>query len=183
MRHCVRLFIFAAAVWATAAHAGAPIANLQLYSPTLSFGFGDVAPGSSKQVTVGLLAPAGNTTQVWITSIVTSGADFTQSGNCVTMVLDPGSTCDLVETFTPTSIGERLGTITVTCQPFLVPLVGSATFVCDSLPHTISLAGLGGVLAAVPALSPTLVALLAAGLLVLSMLFVSRRQRARNRGR
>lgn len=184
MRHCVRLFMMILAIAASTAHAGVAIVpQLQIYAPTPFFDFGAVAPGTSKPLTVGLHAPAGNNAQVWITSITMSGADFTRSADCNGAVLDPGSSCNLVETFAPGSTGARTGTLTITCQPTVVFLVGGAVFACDGLPYTINLAGFGGVLAAVPALSPTLVALLAAGLLVLSMIFVSRRQRERNRDR
>ena len=64
-------------------------------------------------------------TTLTISSIVPSG-EFSSTGNCVTIV--PFATCNVSVTFSPTSIGPKNGTLTITHtgigSPHVVPLSG-----------------------------------------------------------
>jgi len=64
-----------------------------------------------------------------ITSIVVTGADFSQTNHC-TSPLAPGKFCDITTTFAPTVTGTRTGVLTITDS-------------ANNSPQTVTLTGIG----------------------------------------
>jgi len=121
-------FVSAMNVWATeigsAYNTYAPVDR----PSTTSLSFGNRVIGTSTQFVVNF-ANTGNA-NLNIGSVAITGADFSQSGNCASAALEPGSNCEVTVTFLPTAAVFRTGTL----------------FVYDntpSSPHTVSLSGQG----------------------------------------
>ena len=87
-----------------------PSVSSATLTPT-SLDFGQQIQGTSSSVQQVKLASSG-TAPLAIANIATSG-DFTQTNNCPT-VLAPGSNCTVSVLFTPTVVGARTGSLTVT---------------------------------------------------------------------
>jgi hypothetical protein len=81
------------------------------FLPTGSLTFTSQLLGTPSAAQVATLTNTGSVALA-ITSIVASG-DFSQSNNCGTS-LAGGSTCSISVTFTPTAVGTRTGSITIT---------------------------------------------------------------------
>ncbi len=99
--------------------------GIVLSPPSLSFTDQEVTTTSAAE-TVTLTNDG--TAVLGITTVVASG-DFAQTNNCVGSI-DPGDNCTISVTFTPTVIGKRSGTITITDNAW-------------SNPQTVALAGKG----------------------------------------
>ena len=87
-----------------------PSVSSATLTPT-SLDFGQQIQGTSSSVQQVKLASSG-TAPLAIANIATSG-DFTQTNNCPS-VLAPGSNCTVSILFTPTVVGARTGSLTVT---------------------------------------------------------------------
>lgn len=55
----------------------------------------------------------GQSTAITVTSIVTSLSDYTQTNTCAS-TLSAGKSCTISVTFTPSTLGSRIGTLIVT---------------------------------------------------------------------
>jgi len=94
-----------------------------------SLGFGAIAVGASATQSFTLA----NTGTIAITKVgtsITSGAgDYAITGPCAVATLAAGASCSVTVTFTPSVIGSRPGTLTVTSSdissPAAVPLTGT----------------------------------------------------------
>ncbi|MBS0319597.1 MAG: hypothetical protein JSR18_03580 [Proteobacteria bacterium] len=171
------LFLIAGIVAAATAHAGAPVATIGIFNTSALFNFGSLAPGASATQSVGFFAPGTNTSPVQVTAYSMSGSPaFTSTGNCVGTTLFPGDTCTQTVTFTATGSGSA--SASVNCITVVAVLVGAMTFSCNDTPFTLSF--IGGIVQAVPALDPTLVAALSGALLLWGALFLVRRNAARH---
>lgn len=102
---------------------GGPVVNLS--APSLSFG--NQLLGSTSATQSVTLTNTGNAT-LNITSIAASG-DFSQTNTCGTSV-NAGANCSINVTFTPSVVGSRSGTITITDN-------------APTSPQTINLSGAG----------------------------------------
>ena len=86
------------------------------------------------------------TASLVVTSMVASG-DFSETGSCQNAVVNPGATCEISVTFTPTAIGSRTGALTiytnVTGGQMQVALsgTGASSGVLSLTPSTISFGG------------------------------------------
>lgn len=114
--------------FATLTGTGTNSAPVVLLTPTsLSFGGQLVTTTSSPAKTISL--KNNGTTTLNIISIASS-SDFAETNTCGTS-LPAGMTCTISVTFTPTAIGARNGTITITDNangtPHTVPLTGTGT--------------------------------------------------------
>ncbi|MGD0693506.1 MAG: choice-of-anchor D domain-containing protein [Terriglobia bacterium] len=103
---------------------GTGVGAMAQLSPTyINFGYQGVGTTSPPQLVS--LANSGNAT-LNVTSIVASG-DFAQTNNCPATI-GPGANCTISVTFTPTAIGTRNGTVSVTDNapgsPQVVTLTG-----------------------------------------------------------
>jgi hypothetical protein len=76
-----------------------------------SLDFGQVGIGTSSTQSVTLTNPAQSPLD--ITSIQASGGDYTQNNNCGTVV-NPGASCTIAITFSPSSAGTSVGTVFIT---------------------------------------------------------------------
>jgi hypothetical protein len=98
--------------------------HLQVTPGSLSFGSLAVGASASLQLT---LTDSGSATVSSI-ALAVSG-DYAITTPCAVTALAPGAGCPVVVTFTPTAIGTRSGTLTVTSSdassPALVPLTGT----------------------------------------------------------
>jgi hypothetical protein len=103
-----------------------PVAAAATLSPT-SLNFAAQAIGSTSSVQVVTLTNSGQASLA-LASISTSG-DFAQTNTCGTTVA-AGANCTISVTFTPTAVGPRTGTLTITDN-------------VASSPQTISLSGMG----------------------------------------
>ena len=99
-------------------------AHLQISPATLDFGAVTVGASSIRSLA---LTNTGNVPVVGIAFAASSG-DFAVTTPCSVAALNPGTTCGVTLTFTPTDAGTRTGTLTVTSSaassPSLVPLTG-----------------------------------------------------------
>jgi phospholipase C len=73
-----------------------------------------------------------------VISVAVSGTDFTQTNNCGAVI--PGFLCNVYLTFTPTAVGPRTATVTITDK-----LTGGS-----QTQHTVSLTGIGSAIAISP---------------------------------
>jgi Cep192 domain 4/Beta-propeller repeat len=92
-----------------------------------SLDFGEVVVGTTSTQTVTLTNPAQSPLDI---SSVQAGGDFTESNTCGSVV-NPGASCTLSISFTPSAVGTSVGTVTITDTG-----LGS--------PQSITLAGTGG---------------------------------------
>lgn len=124
--------------------------TVSLSPASLNFGVQLVGSGAKKEVT---LANAGTST-LTMTGIAISGtdaADFTQTNTCF-LSMDPGEQCTISVTFTPSQLGPRSASITVSDSgpgsPQSVPLTGigassgpNATLSATSLSFAVQFVG------------------------------------------
>lgn len=99
--------------------------------------FGPVVVGASSTQSVTLTNPAQSPLDI---SSITAGGDFSESNDCGSVV-NPGASCTITVTYTPSALGTSAGTVTITDTG-----LGS--------PQTITLTGTGATPAAV-SLAPT----------------------------
>jgi hypothetical protein len=97
-------------------------------SPT-SLSFGSFAVGASATQSF-TLANIGTTAITKVGTAISAGAgDYAIAGPCAVATLAAGSSCSVTVTFTPSAIGSRPGTLTVTSSdissPTAVPLTGT----------------------------------------------------------
>jgi len=76
-----------------------------------SLDFGQVAVGTSSTQSVTLTNPTQSPLD--ITSIQASGGDYTQTNNCG-IVVNPGASCSIAITFSPSALGTSVGTVSIT---------------------------------------------------------------------
>jgi trimeric autotransporter adhesin len=95
-----------------------------------SLDFGSIAVGASANLTLTLA----NTGTAPLTALAfTITGDYAITVPCTLTTLAPGASCPITVTFTPTTLGERSGTLTITSptggqastSPDLVPLTGA----------------------------------------------------------
>jgi len=96
---------------------------------TTTIPFGGQAVGTSSP-SYNLTINDWGTSNIKVSSITTTG-DFTQKNTCTGKTLTPGHFCFSTVTFTPTALGTRTGTLTVTdtdsSSPQVVSLVGTGS--------------------------------------------------------
>lgn len=111
---------------------------VDLAPTTLAFGGQFLATTSAAKTVT--LTNNGNATLA-ITSIGITGGDFTQTNTCGSSVAK-GATCTISVTFSPTILGARTGTLTITHSannsPQTIPLTGSGWDFNLSVPTTMS---------------------------------------------
>lgn len=100
-----------------------------LTTSTSTLGFGDVAIGKSGLLSV-TLTNAGNS-NVAVSKVSGSGAPYSGSGISAGMILSPGQSATLEETFTPTATGNFTGSVMVVSNasnsPATISLSGNGT--------------------------------------------------------
>lgn len=106
------------------------------FASTSYASFGSQGMGTTSPITVIPLVNNG-TEPITISSIVTSG-DYSQKNSCPN-VLKPGYTCNLSVVFTPTALGARSGSMTITdsdpTSPQVINLDGTGSQVTLNLPY------------------------------------------------
>lgn len=112
----------------------APVPIVSLSTTSLTFSSQNVGSSSASQPVV---VNNTGTATLAISSISASG-DYSQTNNCTSVAA--GSSCTINVTFTPTTIGSRAGTLTITDN-------------ASGSPHTVSLSGTG--LGAIGGVSPS----------------------------
>ncbi len=96
----------------------------QLTITPTTLNFGSIALGASSNLTLTLA----NTGTAAITNLALAlTGDYAVTTPCSTNILTPNSTCQITLTFSPTALGARTGTLTVTSStsPATVPLTGT----------------------------------------------------------
>jgi hypothetical protein len=119
------------------------VGTIASLSPTsLTFASQTVGTTSTSQVITLTNAAAGNT--ISFTSIAVTGTnstDFTQTNTC-TPSLGPKKSCTITVTFTPTAIGARSASVTLTdnggASPQNVPLTGTGTSTVTYAPTSLT---------------------------------------------
>jgi hypothetical protein len=109
-----------------AATGTATAATALLVSNLADLNFGDVLLGNSSSM-VATLTNSGNT-DVLVSSVAISGAEFTATGLANGTTIAPGQTASLNANFTPTTAGTASGLITITSNslsPVTIPLAGN----------------------------------------------------------
>ena len=100
-----------------------------LTASTSTLGFGNVAIGKSSTLSV-TLTNAGNS-NVTVSNVSGSGTVYSASGVSAGMILTPGQSATLEETFTPTATGNFPGSVTVASNasnsPATISLSGNGT--------------------------------------------------------
>lgn len=145
---------------------------------TINFGTVPVGQSGTPQgTTLTANAPIGISAQIQAINVVGSG-DFAPTlggANCgVGTLLSNGQNCSFPTVFTPSSAGEKTGTLRVTCQAF--GAITAATVLCNGVEQTIvSLLGSGFVVSQVPVLGQWGVSLL--GLLIFGLALLQLRRR------
>jgi len=108
-------------------------------SPT-SLSFGNQVLGTSSSVKKVTLKN-GQSTSISVSSIISNLADFTRSTSCST-TLTAGSSCTISVTFTPTVLGLRTATLTITDSgsnsPQTVALSGTGVAAVTAAPSSLS---------------------------------------------
>ncbi len=99
--------------------------HLQITPATLNFG--SIAVGASAILTF-TLSNTGNA-PIYNLALATSPDDFAITVPCALTTLAPGTSCSVTVTFTPSALGARSGTVTVTSSastsPDQLPLTGA----------------------------------------------------------
>lgn len=105
-----------------------------LTSSASKLAFGSVTVGKTSVLNV-ILTNAGNS-NVTISKVTVSGADYTATGVSAGMILTPGQSATLESTFAPRAAGSYTGSVTVvstaTDSPSAVTLSGTSTAVSSS---------------------------------------------------
>lgn len=138
--------------------AGTPAATLTVtpwnVGGTIDFGNVQVGQSSAPQgTTLTATVTSGSYAQIQGITVVGSG-DFAPTlggANCgVGTQLNDGENCSFPTVFSPSSAGQKTGTLRVTCQAF--GAITAATVLCNGVEQTIvSLLGTGFVVSQVPA--------------------------------
>jgi hypothetical protein len=113
-------------------------ATALLTASTSGLNFGNIALGKSSNLSV-TLTDAGNS-NITVSKVTLAGAGYSTSGVSAGLILTPGQSATLDETFTPASAGSLPGSVTIvsnaTNSPAIISLSGSGS---QTASHSVTL--------------------------------------------